>query len=67
VTGQGPDGIETRAGTCENCARDDTELVEVHRVYVTPESWDSPGSHTVVDELEWWCFSCRSMYPHQLP
>ena len=49
---------------CENCARDDDDLVAVHRVYVIPESWDTPGSSQKVDEVELWCFSCRSQYPH---
>jgi hypothetical protein len=50
---------------CENCAREDDDLVLVNRVYVVPESWDTPGSSTRVDEAELWCFSCRSVYPHQ--
>jgi hypothetical protein len=50
---------------CENCARDDDDLVAVHRVYVVPESWDTPGSSQTVDEVELWCFSCRSQYPHE--
>jgi hypothetical protein len=45
-------------GTCDNCARPDDDLVGVHRVYLDPEQ--------VLAELEWWCFSCRSMYPHQV-
>ncbi|HEY2431021.1 MAG TPA: hypothetical protein VGI06_18950 [Acidimicrobiales bacterium] len=58
--------VPTRAGECENCARDDAELVAVHRVYVTPESWDTAGASEVVADVEWWCFSCRSMYPHRV-
>ena len=50
---------------CENCAREDDDLEPVHRVYVVPESWDTPGSATVVDDVEIWCFSCRSQYPHE--
>jgi hypothetical protein len=57
------DAMSERA--CENCARDDDDLVAVHRVYVVPESWDTPGSSQTVDEVELWCFSCRSQYPHQ--
>ena len=37
----------------------------MHRVYVTPESWDTEGKVDVVDEIERWCFVCRSHYPHQ--
>ena len=51
---------------CENCARTDPELVLVHRVYVVPESWDTPGSSTRVEAPELWCFSCRSIYPHEV-
>ncbi|MFI5041205.1 MAG: hypothetical protein ACHQNA_05055 [Acidimicrobiales bacterium] len=64
MTGEGE--VQTRQGICENCARDDGDLVSVHRVYIVPEAWDTPGSSTVMAEAEWWCFSCRSMYPHQL-
>jgi hypothetical protein len=70
VTGEGttPHDAEvpTRPGLCENCARHDGELVAVRRVYVTPESWDTSASSTVMDEVEWWCFTCRSMYPHRV-
>lgn len=53
---------------CENCAGEDSEdeLVLVHRLYVVPESWDTTGSTTRVDEAELWCFSCRSLYPHEV-
>jgi len=51
---------------CENCAREDDELVVVNRVYVVPEAWDTPGSSTRQPEAELWCFACRSMYPHEL-
>ena len=45
--------------------RDDEDDRRGHRVYVTPESWDTPGKVEVVDEVEWWCFVCRTHYPHQ--
>jgi hypothetical protein len=51
---------------CENCARDDDDLVLVNRVYVVPESWDAAASSTKMNDAELWCFSCRSMYPHQV-
>ena len=50
---------------CESCGRDDEEVVSVHRVYVTPETWDTEGKVDVLDEVEQWCFACRSHYPHQ--
>jgi len=51
---------------CENCAREDDELVVIHHMYVVPESWDTPASSTTLEETELWCFSCRSQYPHEL-
>lgn len=51
-------------GTCESCGVDDEVLVEVHRLYVTPEAWDTPASTRRIDEIERWCFACRTHYPH---
>ncbi len=51
---------------CDNCAREDDDLVAVHRLYVVPEAWDTPGSVTRLAEPEVWCFSCRSQYPHEV-
>jgi hypothetical protein len=51
---------------CDNCARADRDLVSVRRVYVTPEAWDTPASSTTMPETELWCFSCRSIYPHEV-
>jgi hypothetical protein len=51
---------------CDNCAREETELLPVRRVYIVPETWDSPGSETVVDEVEHWCSSCCTQYPHEM-
>ena len=36
------------------------------RMYVVPASWDTEGSEKVLAEVEIWCFSCRSIYPHRL-
>jgi hypothetical protein len=58
-------GPATRSGRCDSCGRDEDDLVAVHRVYVTPESWDAEGKVDVVDEVERWCFVCRTHYPHQ--
>lgn len=52
-------------GHCDSCGRDDEPVVEVHRVYVTPEAWDTPGKVDVVDETEWWCLVCQTHYPHE--
>lgn len=51
--------------TCESCGREDSDLQRVHRIYVTPEAWDTEGKTEVLDEVETWCFSCRTHYPHQ--
>jgi hypothetical protein len=53
------------ANTCDSCGTEGEELAAVRRVYVTPEAWDTPGKVEVVDELEHWCFPCRTHYPHQ--
>jgi len=52
-------------GTCESCGRDGEQLRAVHRVYVTPDSWDSEGKTTRLEEVEWWCFACCTHYPHE--
>ena len=52
-------------GTCESCGRDDSDLERVHRVYVTPEAWDTEAKTQVLEEVEIWCFSCRTHYPHE--
>ena len=56
---------ETSPSHCESCGRDGEETEPVHRVYVTPESWDTEEKVEVLDEVEQWCFVCRSHYPHQ--
>lgn len=52
-------------GVCQNCAREDDDLAPVTRLYVVPETWDQPGSVTPTNEVELWCFSCRTQYPHE--
>ena len=42
----------------------DQQLVRVHRVYVTPESWDTPAAAVELEETEQWCVSCCTQYPH---
>ena len=37
----------------------------VDDLYVTPEAWDTPGKVTKVDEVERWCVSCLTHYPHE--
>jgi hypothetical protein len=60
-----PSSVPCIERVCENCAREDDDLVAVHRVYLTPESWDAPASSQTVPDVEVWCFSCRSQYPHE--
>src|SRR5438477_4550459 len=58
--------LEGESGAaCENCDRDDDDLAPVHRIYVVPESWDTAASATTLEDVEWWCFSCRTQYPHE--
>ena len=52
---------------CDSCGRTDEDDVEpVHRVYVTPESWDQEGKEEKQPGTETWCFSCRTHYPHEV-
>jgi len=53
------------SGPCESCGAEAHDLEAVHRVYVTPEAWDTEERVEVLDEVERWCFPCRSQYPHQ--
>jgi hypothetical protein len=50
---------------CDSCGDVGVEVVAVHRVYVTPEAWDTEGKVEVLDEVERWCFPCRTSYPHE--
>ena len=52
-------------GHCDSCGSDGVEVVAVHRIYVTPEAWDTEGKVEVQDEAEHWCFPCRTSYPHE--
>jgi hypothetical protein len=54
------------AGASVSGGRDDaTDLERVRRVYVTPEAWDTEEKVEVVPDVESWCFSCRTHYPHE--
>jgi hypothetical protein len=54
---------------CENCARpeaNESDLVQVHRVYLQLDEWEEEEPKaTVMEEVERWCRSCRSIYPHE--
>jgi hypothetical protein len=51
--------------TCDSCGRDADEVLAVHRLYVTPGSWDTPAGVRRLEEVERWCVSCASQYPHE--
>ena len=53
-------------GHCDSCGDDGTDVVRVHRIYVTPEDWDTEEKVEVVAEVEAWCFPCRASYPHEV-
>jgi hypothetical protein len=52
--------------TCDSCGADEPELFSVHRRYVTPPDWDTPGRDVTLDEIERWCYACLTHYPHVL-
>jgi hypothetical protein len=41
-------------------------VVALHRAYVTPAAWDQEEKVEVLDEVERWCFPCRTSYPHEI-
>ncbi|MCU4187122.1 hypothetical protein K6U06_22360 [Acidiferrimicrobium sp. IK] len=43
---------------CDMCGGDAEDLEDVNRVYLLPEPQQ-------LDDVERWCFSCRSQYPHE--
>jgi len=59
--GDSPDACESCGAPVDGA----DDLVAVHRVYVTPAAWDTEEKVEVVDEVERWCFPCRTLYPHQ--
>jgi hypothetical protein len=50
--------------TCDSCGATEDELFAVHRQYITPAEWDTPGREVTLDEVEHWCFPCCTHYPH---
>ena len=50
---------------CDSCGADEDALYAVHRRYVTPAAWDTPERDIQLDEVEHWCFACRTHYPHE--
>ena len=55
---------------CESCGSDatsDEDVVSVQRVYLIapPDGTVAKAQVTVLDDIEAWCFVCRTMYPHE--
>jgi len=51
-------------GTCDSCGTEAVEVRKVHRAYVTPEAWDTEEKVEVLEDVERWCYPCRTHYPH---
>jgi hypothetical protein len=69
---QSPEDSSPVHEICDSCGARADDVVPVRRVYVTPGAWDPTDPNEsaedtvdVVDEVEHWCFPCRSQYPHQ--
>jgi hypothetical protein len=72
-----PTPAEPSAGAqaCESCGAPADDTAPVHRVYLRPpavDPLDGGAGHgdgdqqvDVLTEVERWCLSCRSQYPHQ--
>jgi hypothetical protein len=45
---------------CGNCGAPDEELTEVRRLWLFPTVTRDP-------DVERWCASCRTLYPHEEP
>ena len=51
--------------TCESCGAEADQLQSVRRKYVVPGDWDQEPSERVLDDVEQWCYSCLTQYPHE--
>jgi hypothetical protein len=51
--------------TCDSCGADEPVLYGVHRMYVTPGDWDTEPRELTLADVEQWCFSCCTHYPHR--
>jgi hypothetical protein len=56
---------DSRGRPCGSCGRDDEAVTEVVRLYVVPGDWDQERQVTEAEGIEWWCFACRTHYPHR--
>lgn len=50
--------------TCESCGADDDRLDPVHRKYVMVGDPDRPATERIMTDVERWCWSCLTHYPH---
>lgn len=50
--------------TCDSCGSDDEATLPVRRTYVTPAVGGDEPTRRTLDEIEQWCFACRTHYPH---
>jgi hypothetical protein len=57
-------GSADAAGTCDSCGQPAEDLAAVHRAYLTPDDASELVLGEVADDVERWCGSCRSHYPH---
>ena len=55
------------ATLCESCGSPEPPgaLVALHRVYLMTDGDGRVVGERVLDEVEQWCLSCRSLYPHR--
>ena len=56
-----------RCGSCGADPVDAADLVSVQRVYLVAREEGIVGAErvTMLDDIEAWCFVCRTMYPHE--
>ena len=66
ATESAPGPADQGLGTCESCGQPALahDLAEVRRAYLTPDEAGALVLGEVSDEVERWCGSCRSHYPH---
>ena len=50
---------------CESCGHDTDDLASVQRIYLVDAETAGEPRTTVLDDIELWCFPCRSLYPHR--
>ncbi|HEY5251351.1 MAG TPA: hypothetical protein VIJ09_06810 [Acidimicrobiales bacterium] len=55
---------ESAGRRCANCDGPADELEEVRRVYLSVDGDGRVTGSETCAENEWWCLSCRTLYPH---